>query len=91
MFITLEYLINSYALHETIILYFEAKKNNIKKDKTIASRILSFVLLILIIYILQNKNFSLKIYEKKYAIQYIRKLLIQMNIIFAIINFLILV
>ena len=46
-----------------------------KKNKTIF-RILSFVLLILIIYILENKNFSLKINEKKYAIQYIRKLLL---------------
>ena len=56
-------------------LYIETIKNNMKKNKTIF-RILSFVLLILIIYILENKNFSLKINEKKYAIQYIRKLLL---------------
>ena len=76
-------------------LYILKKKINMKKNKTFVSRILSFVLFVLIIYILENKNFALKIYEKKYAIQYIRKLLlnylIQMNIIFAIINFLILV
>ena len=47
-----------------------------KKNQTIFLRILSFLLIILIIYILENKNFSLKIYEKKYAIQYIRKLLL---------------
>ena len=57
-------------------LYILKKKINMKKNKTFVSRILSFVLFVLIIYILENKNFALKIYEKKYAIQYIRKLLL---------------
>ena len=46
-----------------------------KKNKKNVLRILSFILLILLIYIFESNNFSLKIYEKKYAIQYIRKLL----------------
>jgi len=54
-------------------------KNNMKKNKKNVLRILSFILLILLIYIFESNNFSLKIYEKKYAIQYIRKLLILNN------------
>ena len=57
--------------------YIEAIKNS--KKKYIVLRILSFVLLILIIYIFESNNFSLKIFEKNYAIQYIRKLLILNN------------
>lgn len=57
--------------------YIEAIKNS--KKKYIVLRILTFALLILIIYIFESNNFSLKICEKNYAIQYIRKLLILNN------------
>jgi len=55
-------------------LSFIEKKIQLKKKKTIAIRI--FVLLILIIYIFEINNLSRKIFEKKYAIKYIQKLLL---------------
>ena len=54
--------------------FIETIKFQLKKKKTIAIRI--FVLLILIIYIFEINNLSRKIFEKKYAIKYIQKLLL---------------
>ena len=54
--------------------YIEKIKFHLKKKKTNVIRIL--ILLILIIYLFEINNLFGKIFEKKYAIKYIQKLLL---------------
>lgn len=52
----------------------ETIKKHLKNNKKTVSRSLSFILIILIIYVFENKNLSFRIYEKKYAIEYVKSL-----------------
>ena len=61
---------------DKLSLCIEIIANIIKKKINIVLRIVFLALLILEIYLNESNYFLLKIYEKKYAIQYIRKLLI---------------
>jgi glycosyltransferase involved in cell wall biosynthesis len=52
----------------------ETIKKYLKNNKKTASRAFSFILIILIIYIFEKNNLSIRIFEKKYAIEYIKKI-----------------